>query len=55
MAVLMLDVAAVTYFRCFTDILGVTACLWEENEHVDMLLPVRWLPSDVVTVLNTAV
>lgn len=55
MTVLMLDVAAVTCFRCFADILGVAECLWEEHEHVDMPVPVRWLPSDVVAILNTAV
>lgn len=55
MAVLMVDVAAVTCFRCFTDILGVTECLWEEHEHVHMLAPVWWLPSDVVVILSTAV
>ena len=42
MTVLMLDVAAVTCFRCFADILGVTECLWEEYEHVDMPVPVRY-------------
>jgi len=41
MTVLMLDVATVTRFRCFADILGVTECLWEERERVDMPVPVR--------------
>jgi hypothetical protein len=40
MAVLMLDVAAVTCFKCFADILGATECLLKEYEHVDMPIPV---------------
>ena len=55
MTVLMLDVAAVTCFTCYADILGVTEWLWEVHEHVDMPVPVRWLPSDVAVILNSAV